>query len=62
MSQVADPGNVTDANGAAGSAGSSGGGSGLEAGVTQLGKHGCTLNSCFLRPRSRGTVRLASAA
>jgi choline dehydrogenase-like flavoprotein len=36
-------------------------GSGLEAGVTQLGEHGCTLNSCFLRPRSRGTVRLASA-
>jgi choline dehydrogenase-like flavoprotein len=36
-------------------------GSGLEAGVTQLCEHGCTLNSCFLRPRSRGTVRLASA-
>lgn len=36
-------------------------GSGLEAGVSQLGEHGCTLNSCFLRPRSRGTVRLASA-
>ncbi len=36
-------------------------GSGLEAGVTQLGEHGCTLNSCFLRPRSRGTVKLASA-
>ena len=36
-------------------------GSGLEAGVTQLGEHGCTLNSAFLRPRSRGTVRLASA-
>jgi choline dehydrogenase len=28
-------------------------GSGLEAGVTQLGEHGCTLNSAFLRPRSR---------
>jgi choline dehydrogenase-like flavoprotein len=36
-------------------------GSGLEAGVEQLGEHGCTLNSCFLRPRSRGTVKLASA-
>jgi choline dehydrogenase-like flavoprotein len=36
-------------------------GSGLEAGVKQLGEHGCTLNSCFLRPRSRGTVKLASA-
>jgi choline dehydrogenase-like flavoprotein len=34
-------------------------GSGLEAGVTQLGEHGCTLNSAFLRPHSRGTVRLA---
>jgi choline dehydrogenase-like flavoprotein len=29
--------------------------------VTQLCEHGCTLNSAFLRPRSRGTVRLASA-
>jgi choline dehydrogenase-like flavoprotein len=36
-------------------------GSGLEAGVSQLGEHGCTLNSCHLRPRSRGTVKLASA-
>jgi choline dehydrogenase-like flavoprotein len=36
-------------------------GSGLEAGVTQLCEHGCTLNSAFLRPQSRGTVRLASA-
>jgi choline dehydrogenase-like flavoprotein len=36
-------------------------GSGLEAGVSQLGEHGCTLNSCFLRPKSRGTVKLASA-
>ena len=36
-------------------------GSGLEAGVTQLCEHGCTLNSAFLRPRSRGTVRLESA-
>jgi choline dehydrogenase-like flavoprotein len=36
-------------------------GSGLEAGVAQFGEHGCTLNSCFLRPQSRGTVKLASA-
>jgi choline dehydrogenase-like flavoprotein len=36
-------------------------GSGLEAGVTQLCEHGCTLNSAFLRPHSRGTVRLAAA-
>jgi choline dehydrogenase-like flavoprotein len=36
-------------------------GSGLEAGVTKLCEHGCTLNSAFLRPRSRGTVKLASA-
>jgi choline dehydrogenase-like flavoprotein len=36
-------------------------GSGLEAGVIQLCEHGCTLNSAFLRPRSRGTVKLASA-
>ena len=36
-------------------------GSGLEASVSKLGEHGCTLNSCFLRPRSRGTVKLASA-
>ena len=36
-------------------------GSGLEAGVIKLCEHGCTLNSAFLRPRSRGTVRLASA-
>jgi choline dehydrogenase-like flavoprotein len=36
-------------------------GSGLEAGVTQLCEHGCTLNSCFLRPRSCGTMRLAGA-
>ena len=36
-------------------------GSGLEAGVTQLGEHGCTLNSAFLRPRSKGSVKLASA-
>jgi choline dehydrogenase-like flavoprotein len=36
-------------------------GSGLEAGVTKLCEHGCTLNSAFLRPHSRGTVKLASA-
>jgi choline dehydrogenase-like flavoprotein len=36
-------------------------GSGLEAGVTKLCEHGCTLNSAFLRPRSRGSVRLANA-
>jgi choline dehydrogenase-like flavoprotein len=35
-------------------------GSGLEASVTKLCEHGCTLNSAFLRPRSRGTVRLTS--
>jgi choline dehydrogenase-like flavoprotein len=29
--------------------------------VTQLCEHGCTLNSAFLRPHSRGTVRLAGA-
>lgn len=36
-------------------------GSGIEAGVAQLQHAGVTLNSAFLRPRSRGTVRLASA-
>jgi choline dehydrogenase-like flavoprotein len=36
-------------------------GSGIEAGVEQLKNAGVTLNSAFLRPRSRGTVRLASA-
>lgn len=36
-------------------------GSGIEAGVAQLKNPGVTLNSAFLRPRSRGTVRLASA-
>ena len=25
---------------------------------SKLGEHGCTLNSCFLRPKSRGTVKL----
>jgi choline dehydrogenase-like flavoprotein len=37
-------------------------GSGIEAGVAQMKNPGVTLNSAFLRPRSRGTVRLASAA
>lgn len=36
-------------------------GSGIEAGVVHLTKDGVTLNSAFLRPKSRGTVRLASA-
>jgi choline dehydrogenase-like flavoprotein len=36
-------------------------GSGIEAGVAQMKHPGVTLNSAFLRPRSRGTVRLASA-
>ncbi len=36
-------------------------GSGIEAGVDQLRNPGVTLNSAFLRPRSRGSVRLASA-
>ena len=36
-------------------------GSGIEAGVAQLKNPGVTLNSAYLRPRSRGTVRLASA-
>ncbi|SHG65452.1 Choline dehydrogenase [Kaistia soli DSM 19436] len=36
-------------------------GSGIEAGVAKLKNAGVTLNSAFLRPRSRGTVRLASA-
>jgi choline dehydrogenase-like flavoprotein len=36
-------------------------GSGIEAGVEQMRNPGVTLNSAFLRPRSRGTVRLASA-
>jgi len=35
-------------------------GSGIEAGVAQMKNPGVTLNSAFLRPRSRGTVRLAS--
>jgi choline dehydrogenase-like flavoprotein len=36
-------------------------GAGLEAGVPPLAGYGCTLNSCHLRPRSRGQVRLRSA-
>ena len=37
-------------------------GSGIEAGVAHMDNGGVTLNSAYLRPRSRGTVRLASAA
>ena len=36
-------------------------GSGIEAGVAHMRNPGVTLNSAFLRPRSRGTVRLASS-
>jgi choline dehydrogenase-like flavoprotein len=36
-------------------------GSGIEAGVARMKNAGVTLNSAFLRPRSRGTIRLASA-
>ena len=36
-------------------------GSGIEAGVTAMENGGVTLNSAYLRPRSRGTVRLASS-
>jgi choline dehydrogenase-like flavoprotein len=36
-------------------------GTGIEAGVAAMPAGGVTLNSCYLRPRSRGTVRLASA-
>ena len=36
-------------------------GSGIEAGVEAMKNGGVTLNSAYLRPRSRGTVRLASA-
>ncbi|WP_160005951.1 GMC family oxidoreductase [Rhizobium sp. 18055] len=36
-------------------------GSGIEAGVEKLRNAGVTLNSAYLHPRSRGTVRLASA-
>ncbi|UWU15351.1 GMC family oxidoreductase N-terminal domain-containing protein [Rhizobium sullae] len=36
-------------------------GSGIEAGVARLKNAGVTLNSAYLHPRSRGTVRLSSA-
>jgi choline dehydrogenase-like flavoprotein len=36
-------------------------GSGIEAGVEKLKNAGVTLNSAYLHPRSRGTVRLSSA-
>ncbi|QXT40316.1 GMC family oxidoreductase [Gymnodinialimonas ceratoperidinii] len=36
-------------------------GTGIEAGVAAMPDGGVTLNSCYLRPRSRGSVRLASA-
>lgn len=36
-------------------------GSGIEAGVKAMANGGVTLNSAYLRPRSRGTIRLASA-
>ncbi len=36
-------------------------GTGIEAGVVAMPNGGVTLNSCFLRPRSRGSVRLKSS-
>jgi choline dehydrogenase-like flavoprotein len=36
-------------------------GSGIEAGMAKLRNAGVTLNSAYLRPKSRGTVRLAGA-
>ncbi len=36
-------------------------GTGIEAGVEAMPNGGVTLNACFLRPRSRGTVRLQSS-
>lgn len=36
-------------------------GTGIEKGVAAMPDGGVTLNSCYLRPRARGTVRLASA-
>ena len=36
-------------------------GTGIEKGVAAMPNGGVTLNSCYLRPRSRGSVRLASA-
>ncbi len=35
-------------------------GSGIEAGIAKLNNAGVTLNSAYMRPRSRGTVRLKS--
>jgi choline dehydrogenase len=35
-------------------------GSGIEAGVAKMKNSGATLNSAYMRPRSRGTIRLAS--
>jgi choline dehydrogenase len=36
-------------------------GSGIEAGVARMKNSGATLNSAYMRPRSRGSVRLASS-
>lgn len=36
-------------------------GSGIEKGIVKLDRPGVTLNAAFIRPRSRGTVRLTSA-
>ena len=36
-------------------------GTGIEAGIAKLANGGITLNAAYLRPRSRGSVRLASA-
>ncbi|MEM9811389.1 MAG: GMC family oxidoreductase N-terminal domain-containing protein [Pseudomonadota bacterium] len=36
-------------------------GTGIEKGVVAMPEGGVTLNSCYLRPRSRGSVRLSSA-
>jgi choline dehydrogenase len=36
-------------------------GTGIEKGVAVMPQGGVTLNSCYLRPRSRGTVRLAAS-
>ncbi len=36
-------------------------GSGIEAGVSKMKNPGVTLNSAYLRPRSRGTIRLQSS-
>ncbi len=37
-------------------------GSGIEAGIAKLKKAGVTLNAAYMRPRSRGTVRLKDAS